>query len=59
MRNLTRGGLVTTLVEIAEDIHLTMKIHEVNLPVKEKVHRVSDLFGFDPLYLANDGKAIM
>jgi hydrogenase expression/formation protein HypE len=59
MRDPTRGGLATTLVEIAEDFHLTMKINEVDLPVKEEVHGVCDLLGFDPLYLANEGKAII
>ena len=43
MRDPTRGGLATTLVEIAEDFHLTMKINEVDLPVKEEVHGVCDL----------------
>jgi hydrogenase expression/formation protein HypE len=48
MRDPTRGGLATTLVEIAENFHLTMKINEIDLPVKEKVHGVCDLLGFDP-----------
>ncbi|WP_462411930.1 hydrogenase expression/formation protein HypE [Neobacillus sp. Marseille-QA0830] len=59
MRDPTRGGLATTLVEIAEDFHLTIKIHELQLPVKREVHGVCDLLGFDPLYLANEGKAII
>ncbi|WHY75764.1 hydrogenase expression/formation protein HypE [Neobacillus sp. WH10] len=59
MRDPTRGGLATTLVEIAEDFQLTMKIDELDLPVKEEVHGVCDLLGFDPLYLANEGKAII
>ncbi|MFZ7946738.1 hydrogenase expression/formation protein HypE [Neobacillus sp. 19] len=59
MRDPTRGGLATSLVEIAEDFHVTMKINEIDLPVKEEVHGMCDLLGFDPLYLANEGKAIM
>lgn len=59
MRDPTRGGIATTLVEIAEDFHLTMKIEEMKLPVKEEVQGVCDLLGFDPLYLANEGKAII
>lgn len=59
MRDPTRGGLATTLVEIAEDFHLKMKIKETSLPVKQEVHGVCDLLGFDPLYLANEGKAII
>lgn len=59
MRDPTRGGLATTLVEIAEDFHLTMKINEADIPVKESVQGVCDLIGYDPLYLANEGKAII
>lgn len=36
-----------------------MEINEVDLLVKAEVHGVSDLLGFDPLYLANEGKAII
>ncbi|CAH2715526.1 Carbamoyl dehydratase HypE [Neobacillus rhizosphaerae] len=59
MRDPTRGGLATTLVEIAEDFNITMKINEIDVPVKGEVHGVCDLLGFDPLYLANEGKAII
>ncbi|MFD3450121.1 hydrogenase expression/formation protein HypE [Microbacteriaceae bacterium 4G12] len=58
MRDPTRGGLATTLVEIAEDFQITMKINERSLPIKEEVHGACDILGFDPLYLANEGKAI-
>jgi hydrogenase expression/formation protein HypE len=59
MRDPTRGGLATTLVEIAEDFQVTMKIIELDLPVKNEVHGACDLLGFEPLYLANEGKAIL
>jgi hydrogenase expression/formation protein HypE len=59
MRDPTRGGLATTLVEIAEDFSLTMVIEEDKLPIKNEVHGACDLLGFDPLYLANEGKAII
>jgi hydrogenase expression/formation protein HypE len=59
MRDPTRGGLATTLVEIAEDFHLTLQIEEQKIPVKKEVHGVCDLLGFDPMYLANEGKAIL
>jgi hydrogenase expression/formation protein HypE len=59
MRDPTRGGLATTLVEIAEDFHLKMVIRESDLPVKKEVLGVCDLLGYDPLYLANEGKAII
>ncbi|ALC90196.1 carbamoyl dehydratase HypE [Bacillus sp. FJAT-18017] len=59
MRDPTRGGLATTLVEIAEDFGLTIKIEETEIPVKDEVHGACDMLGFDPLYLANEGKAII
>lgn len=59
MRDPTRGGLATTLVEITEDFQLTIVLDEMQIPVKEEVHGVCDMLGFDPLYLANEGKAIM
>ncbi|MGJ7921805.1 hydrogenase expression/formation protein HypE [Neobacillus sp. LXY-4] len=59
MRDPTRGGLATTLVEIAEDFSLTLMIEEDKLPIKGEVHGACDLLGFDPLYLANEGKAII
>ncbi|MDC2864078.1 hydrogenase expression/formation protein HypE [Bacillus sp. BP-3] len=58
MRDPTRGGLATTLVEIAEDFQITMTINERSLPIKQEVHGACDILGFDPLYLANEGKAI-
>lgn len=59
MRDPTRGGLATTLVEIAEDFSLTLVIEEDKLPIKGEVQGACDLIGFDPLYLANEGKAII
>ncbi|WP_394231557.1 hydrogenase expression/formation protein HypE [Niallia oryzisoli] len=59
MRDPTRGGLATTLVEIAEDFSLSLVICEKDIPVKEQVQGACDLLGFDPLYLANEGKAII
>ncbi|HAQ08645.1 MAG TPA: hydrogenase expression/formation protein HypE [Bacillus bacterium] len=59
VRDPTRGGLATTLVEIVEDFSLNVVIKEELIPVKEQVHGMCDLVGFDPLYLANEGKAIL
>lgn len=58
MRDPTRGGLATTLVEIAEDFSLTIVLEEEDIPVRDDVHGACDLLGFDPLYLANEGKTI-
>jgi len=59
MRDPTRGGLATTLVEICEDFGVTVLLDEASLPVKREVHGACDIFGFDPLYLANEGKVII
>jgi len=59
IRDPTRGGLATTLVEIAEDFCLEIVISEEKIPVKDQVHGMCDLVGFDPYYLANEGKAIL
>lgn len=59
MRDPTRGGLATTLVEIAEDFSVSIVLKENIIPVKDEVHGACDLLGFDPLYLANEGKAII
>jgi hydrogenase expression/formation protein HypE len=59
MRDPTRGGLATTLVELAEDFSLQMVIKEESLPIKAEVHGACDLLGFDPMYVANEGKAII
>lgn len=59
MRDPTRGGLATTLVEIAEDFSVSIVLEENKIVVKDEVHGACDLLGFDPLYLANEGKAII
>jgi hydrogenase expression/formation protein HypE len=59
MRDPTRGGLATTLVEIAEDFKVTMEIEEGNIPVRKEVRGACDILGFDPLFLANEGKVIL
>lgn len=58
MRDPTRGGLATTLVEIAEDFEVTMEIEEEEIPIRNEVRGVCEILGFDPLYLANEGKVI-
>ncbi len=59
MRDPTRGGLATTLVEIAEDFQMTMEIVEAQIPFKKQVQGACDILGYDPLYLANEGKVII
>lgn len=58
MRDPTRGGLATTLVEICEDFNVVMEIDETILPIKREVQGACDLLGFEPIYIANEGKVI-
>jgi hydrogenase expression/formation protein HypE len=58
-RDPTRGGLATTLNEIAQQSNVGLLIHENYIPVQPAVQAVSDLLGFDPLYIANEGKLIV
>jgi hydrogenase expression/formation protein HypE len=58
MRDPTRGGLATTLNEIASTSNVGMVIEEEKIPVRESVKGICELLGLDPLYLANEGKLI-
>ena len=58
LRDPTRGGLGTTLNEIADQSRVGMKIDENSLPVRGPVQGICELLGFDPLYIANEGKLI-
>jgi hydrogenase expression/formation protein HypE len=58
MRDPTRGGLATTLNEIASMSNVGMMIEEEKVPVRESVKGISELLGLDTLYLANEGKLI-
>lgn len=58
MRDPTRGGLATVLNEFASSAGCSMTIREDDLPVKEAVRGACELLGFDPLYLANEGKLV-
>lgn len=59
LRDPTRGGLATALAEICEDYQLTVELEEEWLPVRPEVEGACELMGFDPLYLANEGKAVL
>ncbi len=58
LRDPTRGGVGTTLNEIASQSGVGMRIIEDSLPVKGAVAGMCELLGFDPLYLANEGKLL-
>jgi len=59
MRDPTRGGVATLLCELAERTALGIEIPEAALPVRKEVRNICEVFGFDPLYLANEGKVVM
>lgn len=58
MRDLTRGGLSSTLVEIAEAATLGIRIDEAAIPVREDVQGACEILGFDPMFVANEGRFI-
>ena len=59
MRDLTRGGLASALVEISEASGHPIGINEVAIPVREDVRGACEILGFDPLYLANEGRFVL
>ena len=59
LRDPTRGGLATTLNEIAIQSHVHITLNEDAIPLKREVKSACEMLGFDPLYLANEGKVII
>ena len=58
MRDPTRGGVATTLNELALASEVCFQIDEQSLPVREEVKGACEILGLDPLYIANEGKLI-
>jgi hydrogenase expression/formation protein HypE len=58
MRDPTRGGLATTLNELAKQSQVSIRIEEDKIPVREEVLGACEMLGLDPLYVANEGKLI-
>ena len=58
LRDPTRGGLATTLNEIAAQSKVAIWIDEETIPILPEVRSVCELLGFDPLYMANEGKLV-
>ncbi len=56
LRDLTRGGLASALVEIAEGAGLSLTIRENAVAVRDDVHGACEMLGLDPLYVANEGR---
>ena len=59
LRDPTRGGLVTTLAEIAAQSQVNITLEETAIPIDQPVRKACELLGLDPLYLANEGKMIV
>jgi hydrogenase expression/formation protein HypE len=58
MRDPTRGGLATTLNELARQSKVGIVIEEAKIPVKEEVKAACELLGLDPIHVANEGKLV-
>jgi len=59
MRDPTRGGLATVLAELAAGKNFGLMIDESQVPVNSKVRAFCEILGFDPLYVANEGKVVI
>jgi len=58
MRDPTRGGVSSSLNEIAAQSRVSIQIEETCIPVREEVKGACELLGLDPLYVANEGKLL-
>jgi len=58
LRDPTRGGIATVLNEIAESATIGITISEESIPLSEEVSGACEILGFDPLYVANEGKLL-
>jgi hydrogenase expression/formation protein HypE len=59
MRDATRGGIAAILCELTENLNIGIEIDESEVPVNEAVRGMCELLGFDPFYVANEGKIII
>ena len=58
LRDPTRGGVATTIKEIAQQSGVSITLHEETLPIKASVRGVCSILGLDPLFVANEGKLL-
>jgi len=58
LRDPTRGGLATTLNELARQSKVSIRIEEEKIPARQEVLAACEMLGFDPLYVANEGKLV-
>jgi hydrogenase expression/formation protein HypE len=59
MRDLTRGGLATALIEMAQTSGISINITESEIPVREDVKGACEILGLDPFYVANEGRFVV
>lgn len=59
LRDITRGGLATVLNEVTENQPYGIELIEDDIPVRCEVQGICEVFGYDPLYLANEGKIVL
>lgn len=59
MRDPTRGGIASILNETASGQAFGIELWEEKIPIKEEVASICEMLGFDPLYLANEGKVVL
>lgn len=59
MRDLTRGGLATVLNELTSMIGFSISVNEQSVPIDDVVKGLCETLGFDPFYLANEGKVLI
>ncbi len=58
MRDPTRGGLATSLNELARDCGLSVELNEEEVPMRDEVRGACELLGLDPLHIANEGQFV-
>jgi hydrogenase expression/formation protein HypE len=58
MRDPTRGGVATSLNELARDCGLGIVLEEDRIPVRDEVRGACELLGLDPLHIANEGQLV-
>lgn len=58
LRDLTRGGLASAVIEIAETAGVQVDLDERAIPVREDVQAACEILGLDPLYVANEGRCV-
>lgn len=58
LRDPTRGGIATVTHEITEATGLGVRLRQENIPVSEPVRGVCEILGYDPLYLASEGRCV-